>query len=50
MVVHHLSVGGGLNVGVALLADDVVDVVQAVSRDAGKRTGAVGGKVAVWAP
>lgn len=50
MVVHHLSVGGRLNVGVALLADYVVDVVQATSGDGGKRAGAVGGKVAVGAP
>lgn len=50
MTVPHLSVGGGLDVGVALLADDVVDVVQAVGGDAGKRPGAVGGKVAVGAP
>lgn len=48
--VPDLSVGGGLDVGVALLTDDVVDVVQAVGGDAGKGAGAVGGKVAVGAP
>lgn len=50
MTVLHLSIGGGLNVGVAFLTDDVVDVVQTVSGDARKRAGAVGGKVAVGAP
>lgn len=49
-MVNHLPIGGGLNVRVALLADDVVDVAQAVSGDAGKRAGAVGGEVAVRAP
>lgn len=46
----HLSVSGGLDVGVALLTDDVVDVVQTIGGDAGKGPGAVGGKVAVGAP
>lgn len=50
MTVPHLSIGGRLNVGVALLADDIVDVVQAIRGDARKRSGAVGGKVAVGAP
>lgn len=37
----HLSVSRGFNVRVAFLTDDVVDVVQAVSRDAGKGPGTV---------
>lgn len=33
--------GGRLDVRVALLADDVIDVVQTIGRDAGKGPGAV---------
>lgn len=46
----HLSVSRGFNVRVAFLTDDVVDVVQTVSRDAGKGPGTVWRKVAVGAP
>lgn len=46
----HLSMGGRLDVRVALLADDVVDVVQTICRDAGEGPGAVWGKVAIGAP
>lgn len=46
----YLSLGGGFDVGVALLADYVVDVVQSVGGDARKGLGAVRGKVAVRAP
>lgn len=41
---------GGLDVGVALLADDVVDVAQGVGWDPGERPAAVVGKVTVRAP
>lgn len=46
----YLSVSGGFNVRVALLADDVVDVVKAVGLDAREGFGTVRGKVAVRAP
>jgi len=46
----YLSVGRGFDVGVALLAGDVVDVPQSAGGDAGERLGAVGGEVAVRAP
>lgn len=47
---HHLSLGGRLDVGVAFLTDDIVDVVQPVGGDAGERLGTVVGKVTVRAP
>lgn len=50
MSTSYLSISGGFDVGVAFLADDVVYVVQAVGRDAGKGLGTVRGKVAVGAP
>lgn len=37
----YLSISGGFDVGVALLADDVVDVVQTVGGDVGKGLGTV---------
>lgn len=37
----HLSISRGFNVRVAFLTDDVVDVVQAVSRNVGKGSGTI---------
>lgn len=42
--------GGRLDVRVALLTDDIIDVVQTIGRDARKGPGAVWGKVAIGAP
>lgn len=46
----HLPISGGFDVRVAFLADDVIDMVQAISRNARKGSGTVRGKVAAGSP
>ena len=40
-LLSYLSISGGFNIGVALLADYVIDVVQAIGADVGEGPGTV---------